>query len=68
MFATNYQLTQLIDQRLRFVQEARESGLADDEYLAEMERKIRSCFDKLKKQSCDQRLINRYEAKINKVF
>ena len=68
MFATNKQITSLIDERIKYVREARANGLGDAEYFSKMESYIKGGFEKLKKQSTNKKLIAKYEQIINDTF
>lgn len=68
MFVTVSAVTAILDNNIRYVYEARENNLGDDNYYSMMHDKIYKGLEKLKEISCNRKLIAKYETKVNELF
>jgi hypothetical protein len=69
MFVTVYNLTRMMDDNIRYLNEAyetRENHPKEvfDNYVIKMNNKLQRQFEKLCEISCNERLIKRYKKKI----
>lgn len=65
MFATVQGLCSCIDNDIKWLTEGIASGKADADYIEAMKQRIDKRFQRLKGQSCNDRLIDKYQRKIN---
>lgn len=68
MFVYVQDLTYNMDDTIKYVKEAKEYHTCSEEeynqYLDKMYRKLDNMLDKLKQISCNKKLINKYEKKV----
>lgn len=68
MFVTVYALCELIDKRIGYLQDARQSDLYTLDYEKNMQQALLNNLEHLKSKSFNHKLIARYERKVNKVI
>lgn len=68
MFITVKHRCSIMDDYIRYVQEARLTRLTDKEYEESMERELTKHLKGLKRVSTNNRLIAKYENAINELF
>ena len=71
MFVYVQDLTYNMDDTIKYVKEAKEYHTCSEEeynqYLEKMYRKLENMLDKLKQISCNKKLINKYEKKVEEI-
>lgn len=71
MFISVKDLTYNIDTTIKYIKEAKEYHSCSEEeynqYLEKMHRKLDIMIEKLKQISCNKKLINKYEKKVEEV-